>query len=254
MISLKEDKRTSFQQVADMNVAYNNPKGDPVQFALGQNEAWKKLEKQCHNIASEFAELMREFGVEVSFSVHECWQTRNIEAVRDALCDIQVFAMGAQHFLGVDGDADMREVVSAVMTRFCKDQEQLDATRAKYKQLGIDCYIEGNFPTVCLKSSSDQSMPEYPKGKFLKAVGYRQPVFSPIEVPEIKSPTDIVQEMAQQREVNSNNAKQIKDTIEKLVTEFKTHLEKVALGLPAYDSNKNNTGDDKLQPPDGKAF
>jgi hypothetical protein len=246
--------RSSFQQVADMNVAYNNPKGDPVQFASGQNEAWKKLEKQCYNIASEFAELMCEFGIEISFSVHECLPRRNIEAVRDALCDIQVFAMGAQHFLGVDGDADMREVISAVMTRFCKDQEQLDTSRAKYNQLGIDYYIEGKFPTVCLKSFADQAMPEYPKGKFLKAVGYRQPIFSPIEVPEIESPTDIIQEMAEQREVNSTNAKQIKDTIEKLVNEFKTHLEKVALGLPPYDPNKNNTGDDKLQSPDGKAF
>lgn len=159
------DTRSSFQQVADMNNAFGNPQGN--YHRINGN----KLQSQCKNIVKEYEELMTALG------------EGNLYKIRDALCDIQVFAMGAQHLMGVDGDRDMRSVVDAVMTRFCTTPERLSASQAHFRSLGVEFYVEGEYPQVCLKSSKDQGYtegnpnPEYPKGKFLKAVGYTEPTF-----------------------------------------------------------------------------
>jgi len=170
-----------FQEVSDMNAAFGNPKGDPTKFihnegavlTATEQQAWDRLEKQCKNIVAEYRELM------------DAIAARDVTAVRDALCDINVFSLGAHHLMGHDADADMHEVVDALYSRFCVNQDHLTQTSDYYMSLGIHHYYEGEFPTKCLKSSHDQGLTvkdgvevwEYPKGKFLKALGYRQPVF-----------------------------------------------------------------------------
>ncbi len=152
-----------FSLVSDMNSAFGNPKGDPT------NINWKRLEKQIRNILDEYKETMD--GVEL----------RDPAAVRDGLCDIMVFTLGAYHFLGLDANADMKTVVDAVYTRFCKDQAELDATMQKYKDLEVEFYVEGEFPTKCLKSAKDQqdkNGDNLPMGKFLKCAFFKEPVFA----------------------------------------------------------------------------
>ena len=41
-----------------------------------------------------------------------------------------------------------------------------------------DVYFEGEYPTMIMKSASDQ--PDAPKGKFLKSASYKEPVFYPV--------------------------------------------------------------------------
>lgn len=181
-----------FEQVKSMNTAFGNPEGDPYKINAD------RLYRQCSNIASEYAELMRAFGVQVEFRHIPISTsgptTENLNDVRDALCDIMVFALGAYHFMGIDADRDMESVVSAVLTRFCANQEQFDATVEHYDAHGVDFEVYGEFPYVYLKSAKDQGNGEYPKGKFLKSVGYRQPTFyNP--APKV----DPVAEMAAQR-------------------------------------------------------
>lgn len=214
-----------FQRVCAMNEAFGNPKGDP------ESINWQRLQTQAKGALTEVREL------------ESALADRDIEAVRDALCDVMVFAHGGHHamgvvdidyplvaprseqvsafalgqcvkdlrddaaylvqmcahksnpqgvhamfsqlilaclrlqsLIGVDSDADMNAVIDGVLTRFCQDEESLRATCAKYANLGIEFVIEGSFPTVCLKSAFDQG-DEYPKGKFLKSVGYSQAVF-----------------------------------------------------------------------------
>ncbi len=266
-----QDMRTSFQRVADMNTAFSNPKGE---FHAING---KKLLSQCKNIIKEYEELMAAF------------EANDVDKIRDALCDIQVFAMGAQHFMGVDGDRDMAEVVDAVMTRFCATPAQLAATQAHYAEKGVRFYAEGEYPQVCLKSSEDQGYtpgnpnPEYPKGKFLKALGYREPVFykpsrpagerkfmgqavaaPPPGIPEIKgtpqhmmmpgkppAPTggSVVQDMAAMREQSQEAQATMRERIEEAVSEFRSKMEREFMGLPAYDSKLNNTPEDKLAAP-----
>lgn len=194
---------TMFELVSDMNVEFGNPKGDPKHIM-------RDLEKhvaQCKNIGAEFLELMKAFGVHAGISlnsqytsneVDESHATRavDIDGVRDALCDIMVFALGAFHKMGVDAELDMREVVSALFSRFARGDAHLLDTREHYDKLGILYTVEGTFPTVCLKSAEDQQMPEYPKGKFLKAVGYRKPRFYALPLQELESAAE---QMAKQR-------------------------------------------------------
>ncbi|MFH2134057.1 MAG: nucleoside triphosphate pyrophosphohydrolase family protein [Pseudomonadota bacterium] len=154
-------KEGMFKRVSDMNTAFGNQKGDPV------NIDWHRLEKQCKNILGEYKELL------------EALEARDLDGVRDALCDINVFSLGAHHFMGIDADADMDAVVDGVLTRFCKDEADLEATKVKYNALGVEYYVEGGYPYVCLKSSKDQddiNGEHFPKGKFLKSASFNEPV------------------------------------------------------------------------------
>lgn len=152
---------TPFQRVAEMNNAFGNPKGNP------SNINWSKLTNQCKNILDEYNELL------------EALDNQDIEAVRDALCDIQVFVNGAQHLIGVDGDADMQAVIDGVMTRFIKDPFDKDATVALHAAKGVTAvYFEGEYPKMVMKSASNQ--PDAPQGKFLKSASYAATVFPPV--------------------------------------------------------------------------
>lgn len=154
-----------FEMVSRMNQAFGNPKGDPKAIN------WERIEKQCANIYGEYKELL------------EALEARDLDAVRDALCDINVFSLGAHHLLGIDANDDMRAVIEGVMTRFCKDEEDLGDTMMKYDALAVDYYPEGSYPTKCLKSARDQTDTNgefYPKGKFLKSASFREPMFTPV--------------------------------------------------------------------------
>lgn len=233
--------KTIFQLVCEMNEAFGNPEGDP------ENLDWERLSKLLPNIRAETNELKAAI------------EANDIDGIRDALCDIRVFALGGLHAMGymalvlspgsnhtrdtlpyVDAspfssvsvrpaegllvglqtsilkdmasciedpalqeglmsmllyldrsvtyaqwecgflhDSDMRAVIAGVMTRFCQNQQQLEATCRRYGDEGIEFTVHGEFPNVYLKSAHDQG-DEYPKGKFLKSVGYSQPVFAPI--------------------------------------------------------------------------
>lgn len=156
------DTLTMFGAVAAMNVAFGNPKGDPENLNL------EKLKKQCQNIRDEYGELM--LAIEAGDPV----------AIRDALCDINVFSLGAHHLAGYDADADMGAVYRSNMSKFIRDDVELEATIAKYDDLGVPFYQEGEFPTMCLKASADftdRHGNEYRKGKFLKGIAYKTPVF-----------------------------------------------------------------------------
>jgi hypothetical protein len=164
--------------VVRMNELFGNQRGD--------YDTWNmdRLRNQIEGVRSELIkELDPAYAKLKLMMLHETQydavQFESVKAeVRDALCDIMVFALGAFHAVGVNADRDMEEVLDALESRLCKDQETLDATLAFYANKGVEVYYEGGFPHVAVKSSKDQMMPEYPRGKFLKAVTYRQPKFS----------------------------------------------------------------------------
>jgi hypothetical protein len=179
---------TSFEQVAAMNEAFGNPKGDL------KNINQEKVFNQCTNILDEYGELMAAFGADpvtvklivremkdhFHEAVHEGSRTFDLTQARDALCDIHVFAYGAHHLMGIDADGDMKAVVDGVMTRFIKDPLDKQMTVELHARKGVtDVYFEGDYPTMVMKSASDQ--PDAPKGKFLKSASYRDTVFPPVE-------------------------------------------------------------------------
>jgi hypothetical protein len=231
---------SQYQYVASMNEAFGNQAGESADFEWLFNEdlifrtaSWRKLENQCRNILDEIKEL------------EDATLSDTEEDMRDAICDIRVFVLGAFHLLGVTQEqyldskdqaykdipeilvdyeplsalrishtilmvsitersaqkvanalhslmeqtewmamahrypleADMNAVLDAVMTRFIKDQYDLEATIAMHLAKGVPhVYIEGGYPTMILKSAEDQ--PDAPRGKFLKSASYRKPVFT----------------------------------------------------------------------------
>lgn len=205
-----------FNLVSAMNVAFGNPQGDPHAIS------GKRVNNQVKGIESELNELKAAIN------------GNDITAMRDATCDIMVFALGLYHVMGYDADLDMRDVIEALYTRFCKDESQLERTCAKYNALGIKYNVVGNFPTVCLKSSEDQQMPEYPAGKFLKCIDYRTPEFY-----QLSPPADVIAEMARQRQELEAKQKAQREDIDRKVNEYRVTLEQEAFGLPAFDGNAN---------------
>lgn len=179
---------TNFQRVSQMNEAFNNPKGDP------RNIDHQRLINQCKNILDEFTETMKALGAPEQLvkglkafakeiDPTEFSPIQDLDQVRDGLCDIHVFAYGAHHFMGIDADRDMDAVVDGVMTRFIKDEADKVATVAKHATKGVtDVYFEGEYPTMIMKSASDQ--PDAPKGKFLKSASYQDTQFYSIEADE----------------------------------------------------------------------
>lgn len=174
---------TPLERIAQMNTAFGNPAGDFTKIEA------RILLRQCRNIFDEYLELLAAFGVsklELSTLTHVHDEIMvmasadpgemNVEEVRDALCDIQVFAGGAQHLMGVDPDADMHAVINGVMSRFIKDEQDKEGTIALHSAKGVtDVYFEGEYPRMVMKSASDQ--PDAPKGKFLKSASYSKTVF-----------------------------------------------------------------------------
>lgn len=151
-------KLTNFELVSNMNAAFGNPKGNSGAIDLD------KLKSQCKNILDEYNELL------------EAIEAKDFYKIRDALCDIHVFAYGAHHLMGLNADEDMHAVVEAVMTRFIKDPADLHASIETHRAKGVlSYYTEGHYPRMILKSSCDQ--PDAPRGKFLKSASYREPTF-----------------------------------------------------------------------------
>jgi predicted HAD superfamily Cof-like phosphohydrolase len=175
--------KTNFQLVSDMNVAFGNPKGDPLNIDLN------RLRRQVGNIYSEASEAMVALGanpdmikgmqvmIEKTLARADIYtEPLNLPKLRDSLIDVSVFSYGGHHFMGIDADRDMRSVIEGIMTRFVKGPDDLFATLSKHGDKGvIKTYTEGTFPTMIVKSAEDQ--PDAPKGKFLKSASYREPVF-----------------------------------------------------------------------------
>jgi hypothetical protein len=151
-----------FEQVVTMNEAFGNPKGNPDEIDFS------RLSKQCNNILDEYEELMGALSSE------------NITQIRDALCDIMVFSLGAFHLMGINANADMNAVFNSNMSKFCKTKEAMDLTKAKYSALGVPWYEEGNKHgnyLKCAEDFTDANGNQYRKGKFLKGVEFKEPTF-----------------------------------------------------------------------------
>ncbi len=173
--------------VAYMNESFGNPKGHATAID------WDRIAKQSLNIADELAEVFAALGADPAPARAAAQSFKStleglrivgqgagvladLPGVRDGLCDIHVFAYGAHHLMGINPDTDMRVVIDGVMTRFIKDEADKAATVEMHAAKGVaDVYFEGSYPTMVMKSASDQ--PDAPKGKFLKSASFVAPTF-----------------------------------------------------------------------------
>lgn len=153
---------SNFTEVSRMNEIFGNRKGDP------NNPDWNAAIKQINLIREEFIEL--EDGV----------NCRDLTEIRDAIADILVVTYGLAHVLGIDADADMKEVQESNLSKLCKDSEELQATMSYYyDELGVEVYSGGEEGAMWIKSAVDQTAGGkfYPKDKFLKNTKWMEPHF-----------------------------------------------------------------------------
>jgi hypothetical protein len=80
-----QSTNNSFKIVAAMNLAFGNAEG------VRTNPDFARVQNQCKNIGDEIGEL------------NTAYSERNMSQVRDALCDICVFAYGGHHMIGIPG-------------------------------------------------------------------------------------------------------------------------------------------------------
>lgn len=150
-------------QVAVMNNAFGNPRGDITQ------PNWVAIDRQMDIISREFNEL--KLAVENR-------QIHGVGGIRDGIADLNVTNLGLAHIMGVDSDADMALVFESNMSKFCANADELDASIQKYAEIGVEVYAEGEYPRCCIKSAKDQTGTNgefYKQGKFLKGINFQEP-------------------------------------------------------------------------------
>lgn len=171
---------TPFERDERMNTLFGNPKGNKHDID------WPKVAMKLKVLASELVETCRAAGLEVSLGFGDTLGQPDLKKVLDGLGDTNTVLNGVAHFMGVDLDATHWAVLTSNLSKFCKGQEELDATIAKYQALGVDVVPGGKFPFAYVKSARDQMIGDdpCPAGKFLKGVGFKEPDFTEIMEPE----------------------------------------------------------------------
>lgn len=130
---MNQKRQSEFALVAAMNVAFGNPMYPPSDFKLvpmapsGNSprnpEAWMRVERQLRNVNDEINELATAISV------------MGVDDLRDALCDIRVFALGGLHFLGANDHPESAYTISASapIPAMLSTLDPLVALRAAYQ-------------------------------------------------------------------------------------------------------------------------
>lgn len=171
---------TPFERDERMNTLFGNPKGNKHYIP------WQKVAMKLKVLASELAETCRAAGLQVSIDFGDTLGPPNLVKFLDGLGDANTVLNGVAHFAGVDLDAIHWAVLTSNLSKFCKNQEELEATVAKYQAIGVEVAPGGKFPFAYVKSAKDQMIGDdpCPAGKFLKGVGFKEPDFTEIMAPE----------------------------------------------------------------------
>lgn len=195
---LQQHNKTNFTDVCAFNELIGNPFG-------GANVP--QLVKQFDLIRSEFEEMrvaisaLEDAANQLATARTEeeilmAQQDRDaaVIEIRDGIADVLVTTYGLAHRMGIDADKDMLAVSSSNASKFFigTESQAADVCKALTDSLGIKVEIrysgdiqltpvgsddgEGD---ICVWAfvSADDSDPERPRGKLLKAPGYKPPVF-----------------------------------------------------------------------------
>lgn len=184
---------TNFTDVSAFNELIGNGKGAATA---------DQMAKQLQLIGSEFGELC--FELNSMIDIIKCGHLDNDESsqayvaslerfrtgVRDGIADVLVTTYGLAHRMGIDADKDMLAVSTSNASKFFTGTESYAAQvcKALADSLGIkveqrqaaelqQTTEDGECVCVWAFVSADDSDPERPRGKLLKAPGYKPPVF-----------------------------------------------------------------------------
>lgn len=108
----------------------------------------------------------------------------DLEELAEACAGLITAAHNVSFIVGCNIDKDMEAVTNALFSRLCDDEGHAERTVSNYNLVeGIDTHyaacdaIPGKFVVYSSKDQYGKSGDHYPENKFLKALGYGQPVF-----------------------------------------------------------------------------
>ncbi len=136
------------------------------------NAGWDSVENQRFLIEEEFKEF------------RGALLARDPLKLRDAIGDLLMTVYGAAYRAGLPADEDLVAIFESNMTKFDRDAETAALTRAKYAQLGLEvetiCVEHGAqvFYTTRVTKPQTVAGKYYPRGKLVKSVNFKEPVFS----------------------------------------------------------------------------
>ncbi len=159
------------QNLMSTQVAFTNLTFGKGTLSKDDPQFWEKLRNQAKLVKEELEELF------------EAIDKQDMNAVRDAVSDVNVTNLGVPHLSGFDVEADMIEVFESNLSKVSKTMEDALKTQEFYQKKGVATYISPcpTFEGFIVKVSetcvgSDNKT--YPKDKFLKCViSFREPQF-----------------------------------------------------------------------------
>lgn len=200
--TLHAHNKTNFTDVSAFNELIGNAAGVAT---------IEQIDRQIQLIESEFVELLKGFDAyKLAWLNHDkasnttdeaAWHDSNSDLsaalieIRDGIADVLVTTYGLAHRMGIDADKDMLAVSTSNASKFFTGTEgdAAQVCKALADSLGIkveqrraaaisamreDGVLDfDNAVSVWAFVSADDSDPERPRGKLLKAPGYKPPVF-----------------------------------------------------------------------------
>lgn len=155
--------------VSRMNTKFGNLKG----AAAGKlTEVDGRLHKQLKMLRDE---LERELD--------KAFADGDEAAIVDVMGDVVVFVFGAFHLADIEPACVVREILRAQWSKFCVDQDMLEATVRKYANIGVEVSTHGEFPFAFVRATADVKASTgemFIKGKFLKGTGYQDANLTPL--------------------------------------------------------------------------
>lgn len=191
---LQQHNKTNFTDVCAFNELIGNGFGKAdVHAAMRQLELIESEMRELHSAMARYADGTVSVN-SGDYTPEEVFGTGGftdaIREIRDGIADVLVTTYGLAHRMGIDADKDMLAVSASNASKFFTGTEGDAAATCKAlaDSLGIEVEQrqaadmeqkteDGEAVCVWAFVSADDSDPERPRGKLLKAPGYKPPVF-----------------------------------------------------------------------------
>lgn len=177
--------KSNAEKVAELNLAFGNPKGDLTKPNVN---AIRKQAKLC---LEESVEAVEASNPDMMVQVHLQKRLTNADVapvnmiqLADAIGDILTVGYGLAHIAGFDADKIYDLVHQSNLTKFIRHEDEVEDALSYYWAMGFrddELRIEGEFPKAYIKVAKTTVIEgkEYPEGKFLKnMLTFKEPDFS----------------------------------------------------------------------------
>lgn len=163
--------RDQYSDIRTMNETFGNPA--IAKSKLLEGGGWEEVTTQAKCLLDE-----------VNTELMQACENKDITELRDVIGDILVFTLGLAHLANVDVCGDLDAIFESNMSKLVVDADMAEETIMKYRKKGVVIDIKGHYPEAYAVSVDDQFDKEgkfYPRGKFLKGAGFREPEFAPYD-------------------------------------------------------------------------